>query len=76
MLKKGLSVSIKILSIGIDLNVSCKSNEFLKVIMPLAEKNEPSFIDFTASKIAEIKNLSKEDLVKKTTDNFNKLFFN
>ena len=132
--KKGLSVSIKILSIGIDLNVSCKSQEILKVMMPLAEKNEfkviimtlnsffsasgiitfkiswdlqdtfksipmdnilietdspflapvpkrgkknePSFIDFTAAKLAEIKNISKEDLIKKTTDNFNKLFFN
>ena len=36
--KKGLSVSIKIFSVGIDLNVSCKSTEFLKVIIPLAEK--------------------------------------
>ena len=34
--KKGLSVSIKMLSIGIDLNVSCKSSEFLKVMIPLA----------------------------------------
>ena len=36
--KKGLSVSIKILSNGKNLNVSCNSAEFLKVIMPLAEK--------------------------------------
>ena len=36
--KKGLSVSIKILSKGSDLNVSCKFVEFLKVIIPLAEK--------------------------------------
>ena len=40
------------------------------------KKNEPSFIDFTAAKLAEIKNISKEDLIKKTTDNFNKIFFN
>ena len=33
--KKGLSVSIKILSIGIDLKVFCKSNEFLKVMILL-----------------------------------------
>ena len=38
--KKGLSVSIKMFSDGIDLNVSCKSIEFLKVIIPLAEKYE------------------------------------
>ena len=36
----GLSVSIKILSFGINLKVSCKSIEFLKVIIPLPEKYE------------------------------------
>ena len=36
--RNGLSVSIKILSSGRILNVSCNSIEFLKVIMPLAEK--------------------------------------
>ena len=36
--KNGLSVSIKILFNGMYLKVSCKSNEFLKVIIPLAEK--------------------------------------
>ena len=40
------------------------------------KKNEPSFIDFTAKKLAEIKNISKNELIKSTTDNFNKLFFN
>jgi len=49
---------------------------FLAPVPKRGEKNEPSFIDFTATKLAEIKNLSKEDLIKKTTDNFNKLFFN
>ena len=49
---------------------------FLAPVPKRGKKNEPSFIDFTATKLAEIKNLSKEDLVKKTTDNFNKLFFN
>ena len=27
--------------------------------VPKEEKNEPSFIDFTAAKLAEIKNISK-----------------
>jgi len=49
---------------------------FLAPVPKRGKKNEPSFIDFTAAKLAEIKNLSKEDLVKKTSDNFNKLFFN
>ena len=49
---------------------------FLAPVPNRGKKNEPSFIDFTATKLAEIKNISKEDLIKKTTDNFNKLFFN
>jgi len=40
------------------------------------KKNEPSFIDFTATKLAEIKNIEKSELIKITSDNFNKLFFN
>ena len=28
------------------------------------------FIDFTATKLSEIKDISKEDLIRKTTDNF------
>ena len=39
------------------------------------KKNEPSFIDFTAAKLANIKSISKSELVKITTNNFNKLFF-
>ena len=49
---------------------------FLAPVLKIGKKNEPSFIDFTAAKLAEIKDISKEDLIKKTTDNFNKLFFN
>ena len=36
--KKGLSVSINNFSLGILQKVSCNSNEFLNVIIPLAEK--------------------------------------
>ena len=36
--KYGLSVSIRSLSKGIILKVSCNSTEFLNVIIPLAEK--------------------------------------
>ncbi len=39
------------------------------------KKNEPSYIDYTAAKLAEIKGISKSDLIKITTENFNKLFF-
>ena len=40
------------------------------------KKNEPSFIDFTAVKLAEIKEITKSKLIEITTNNFNQLFFN
>ena len=49
---------------------------FLAPVPNRGKINEPSFIDFTAKKLAEIKNISKTELIKSTTDNFNKLFFN
>ena len=38
------------------------------------KKNEPSFVIYTARKLAEIKNIPKNDLIKKTTFNFENLF--
>ncbi len=38
------------------------------------KKNEPSFVKYTAEKLATIKKISKSDLIKATTTNFNKLF--
>ena len=49
---------------------------FLAPVPKRGKKNEPSFIDFTASKFAEIKDVSKAKLIELTTNNFNKLFFN
>ena len=49
---------------------------FLAPVPNRGKKNEPSFIDFTAAKLAMIKDISKEDLINITTKNFNKLFFN
>ena len=49
---------------------------FLAPVPNRGKKNEPSFISFTAEKLAEIMNISKNELVKLTTSNFNKLFFN
>ena len=48
---------------------------FLAPVPNRGKKNEPSFIDYTAQKLADIKNISKSELVNFTTDNFNKLFF-
>ena len=49
---------------------------FLAPVPNRGKKNEPSFIDHTAKKLAEIKGIPKEDLIKITTSNFNSLFFN
>ena len=49
---------------------------FLAPVPNRGKKNEPSFIDHTAKKLAEIKEIPKEELVKITTSNFNSLFFN
>ena len=49
---------------------------FLAPVPNRGKKNEPSFIDYTALKLADIKNISKLELIDSTTNNFNKLFFN
>jgi TatD DNase family protein len=49
---------------------------FLAPVPNRGKKNEPSFIDFTAKKLSEIKNILKSELIAITTKNFNKLFFN
>ena len=48
---------------------------FLAPVPNRGKKNEPSFIEFTASKLAEIRGLEKNSIKKITTENFNKLFF-
>ena len=47
---------------------------FLAPVPNRGKKNEPSFISYTAGKLAEIKNISKSELIKITTNNFNNLF--
>ena len=49
---------------------------FLAPVPNRGKKNEPSFIDYTAQKLADIRNISKLELINSTTNNFNKLFFN
>ena len=49
---------------------------FLAPVPNRGKKNEPSFIDFTVNKLAEIKDISKSETIKITSNNFNKLFFN
>ena len=39
------------------------------------KKNEPSFIRYTADKLAQLKEISFDEINKITTNNFNSLFF-
>ena len=48
---------------------------FLAPVPNRGKKIEPSFIDFTAAKLALIKDISKTKLIEITTNNFNRLFF-
>ena len=48
---------------------------YLAPVPNRGKKNEPSFIKYTAEKLAELKNISYSEIVKYTTDNFNNLFF-
>ena len=48
---------------------------FLAPIPMRGKKNEPSFIKYTLSKLAQLKNISNDKLTTVTTKNFDKLFF-
>ena len=47
---------------------------YLAPVPNRGKKNEPSFVKFTAEKLAQIKDITMSELVKSTTSNFNKLF--
>ena len=47
---------------------------FLAPVPMRGKKNEPSFVKFTAEKLANIKNISSDDLIKTTSSNFDRLF--
>ena len=49
---------------------------FLAPIPMRGKKNEPSFIKYTAKKLAELKNIEVKKIIELTTKNFNNLFFN
>ena len=47
---------------------------YLAPVPNRGKKNEPSFVKFTAEKLAEIKDIPMSELIKSTSSNFNKLF--
>ena len=62
-------------SLPIDKILIETDSPYLAPVPNRGKKNEPSFINFTANKLSEIKQISKLELIDKTTDNFNRLFF-
>ena len=60
--------------ISIDKLLIETDSPFLAPIPMRGKKNEPSFIKFTAEKLAEIKKISFDEINKVTTQNFNNLF--
>ena len=74
--KNSLDLQDTFKSIPIDNILIETDSPFLAPVPKRGKKNEPSFIEFTATKLAEIKDILKDELIKKTTENFNKLFFN
>jgi len=47
---------------------------YLAPVPNRGKKNEPSFVKYTAEKLADIKKIPLSELIKDTTSNFNKLF--
>ena len=74
--KNSLDLQKTFKSLPLDKILIETDSPFLAPVPNRGKKNEPSFIDYTANKLAEIKEISKEELVKITTSNFNNLFFN
>ena len=47
---------------------------YLAPVPNRGKKNEPSFVKYTAEKLADIKQIPLSELIKNTTSNFNRLF--
>ena len=74
--KNALELQNTFKSLPLDKILIETDSPFLAPVPNRGKKNEPSFIDHTAKKLADIKGIPKEELIKITTSNFNNLFFN
>jgi TatD DNase family protein len=74
--KNSLDLQETFKSLPLDKILIETDSPFLAPVPNRGKKNEPSFIDYTAQKLADIRNISKLELINSTTNNFNKLFFN
>ncbi len=74
--KNSLDLQNTFKSLPLDKILIETDSPFLAPVPNRGKKNEPSFIHHTANKLAEIKEITKEKLIKITTSNFNNLFLN
>ena len=72
--KKSIELQKTVSSIPIDRLLIETDSPFLAPVPERGSINEPSFIKHTAKKLAEIKNISYNDLIVYTSNNFHKLF--
>jgi len=72
--KKSIKLQETASSIPIDRLLIETDSPFLAPEPKRGSTNEPSFIKYTAQKLAEIKNISYDDLIVYTSNNFTKLF--
>ena len=61
-------------SIPIEKTLIETDSPYLAPVPNRGKKNEPSFVKYTAEKLADIKQIPFNDLIKNTTSNFNRLF--
>ena len=73
--KNSLELQETFKTIPIDKLLIETDSPYLAPVPNRGKKNEPSFIRFTAKKLAEIKSLHVSQIIENTTNNFNKLFF-
>ena len=73
--KNSLDLQNTVKNIPLDKLLIETDSPFLAPIPMRGKKNEPSFIKYTLSKLALLKNVSEEEMTTITTYNFNKLFF-
>ena len=72
--KKSLDLVKTVSSIPIEQLLVETDSPYLSPKPFRGKSNEPSFIKHTVEKLAEIKNLTKEEIMKHTTNNFFKIF--
>ena len=74
--KNSLDLQKTFQSIPIERLLIETDSPFLAPAPNRGKKNEPSFIKYTAEKLAELKNTNMDDMIFHTTKNFNNLFLN